>query len=181
MLTKKTRRKSKKPYQRHLFLNTAIGVVGIILLCFIYSFSQKSTHKGVPIEVKFPIQNQPRRLAADVHNLNPIQNIKIEILNGCGIKGIAAKTAKFLLLEYQLDVIKSDNADNHNYPNTLILLRNEKIETIDVLSKSFGVSMNDNTIIMSKPDESLGVDATIILGKDIHTYTKIFDYISSEK
>ena len=55
-----------------------------------------------------------------------------------------------------------------------------KIKTIDLLSKSFGISMKNNTIIKSEPDESLGVDATIILGKDIHAYTKIFDYISSE-
>ena len=180
MPIKKTRRKSKKPYQQHLFLNVAIGLVGIFLLGFIYSFSQKSIHNGVSIEVNFPKKEEPRRLAADVHDLNPIQNIKVEVLNGCGIKGIATKTADFLLLEYQLDIIRSDNADHYNYPNTVILLRNEKIKTIDLLSKSFGVSMNNNTIIKSEPDESLGVDATIILGKDIHAYTKVFDYFSSE-
>ena len=138
------------------------------------------THNGIPLEVAFPELDTKPLLAEKVYEKNPIQNIKIEVLNGCGIKGIATKTANFFLLEYQIDVIRSDNADHYNYPNTLILLRNEKIKTIDLLSKSFGVSMKNNTIIKSEPDESLGVDATIILGKDIHAYTKIFDYISSE-
>ena len=63
------------------------------------------------------------RLAVDVFEKNPIQNIKVEVLNGCGIKGIAAKTADFLRL-YQVDVVRSDNADRYDYPNTIIIARN---------------------------------------------------------
>ena len=91
------------------------------------------------------------------------------------------KTAEFLLLEHQVDVIRSDNADNHSYPNTLIILRNEKLEAIELLRKSFGIAQNDKTVIQTKPDESLGVDVTIILGKDIQTYSNVFDFIASTK
>tara|TARA_B110000014_G_C20003024_1_gene519851 strand:+ start:179 stop:586 length:408 start_codon:yes stop_codon:yes gene_type:complete len=133
----------------------------------------------VPIEVNFPESNEPRKLAADVHALNPIQNIKVEILNGCGIKGIASKTAEFLLLEHQVDVVRADNADNHNYPNTLIILRNERLEAIELLRKSFGISKGDQTVIQTEPDESLGVDVTIIIGKDINSYSNIFDFMTS--
>ena len=181
MAKKKARRKPKKQNQQYLPLNAAIGIVGVLLLGFIYSFSQNSSHRGIPIEVNFPKKNQPRKLAADVHNLNPVHNIKVEVLNGCGIKGIAAKTAEFLLLEYQIDVIRSDNADNHSYPNTLIILRNEKLEAVELLRKPFGIAQNDETVIQTKPDESLGVDVTIILGKDIQTYSNVFDFIASTK
>jgi len=176
---KKTRRKPKKQNQQDLTLNAAIGIVGILLLGFIYSFSQNSSHKGVPIEVNFPKNNEPRKLAADVHDLNPIQNIKVEVLNGCGIKGIAAKTAKFLLLEHQVDVVRADNADNHDYAHTLIILRNEKLEALELLRKSFGISQNNQTVIKTKPDESLGVDVTIIIGKDINTYPNVFDFMTN--
>ena len=175
----KVNNKKKKTDNIDIALNTAITFCGVILLGFIYSFSKNQIHEGIEIDTNFSNTTQPM-LAKDIYIQNPIEDIKVEVLNGCGIKGIATKTADFLLLEYQLDVIRSDNADHYNYPNTLILLRNEKIKTIDLLSKSFGVSMNNNTIIKSEPDESLGVDATIILGKDIHAYTKVFDYISSE-
>jgi hypothetical protein len=133
----------------------------------------------VPIEVNFPESSEPRKLAADVHALNPIQNIKVEILNGCGIKGIASKTAEFLLLEHQVDVVRADNADNHNYPNTLIILRNEKLEAIELLRKSFGISKSNQTVIQTEPDESLGVDVTIIIGKDIDSYSNVFDFMTS--
>ena len=181
MAKKKARRKPKKQNQQYLPLNAAIGIVGVLLLGFIYSFSQNSSHRGIPIEVKFPKKDQPRKLAADVHNLNPVHDIKVEILNGCGIKGIAAKTAEFLLVEHQIDVVRADNADNHGYPNTLIKLRNESLEAIELLRKSFGIVQNDDVIIQTKPDESLGVDVTIILGKDIHTYANVFDFIASTK
>jgi len=177
---KKARSKQKKQHQQHLALNIAIGIVGFILLGFIYSFSINNTHLGIPVEVNFPNQNQPRELAANIYERNPIHQVKVEILNGCGIKGVAAKTAEFLLLEHQIDVVKSDNADNHNYPNTLIIGRNENIDGIELVCKSFGIQL-DNKNIQHKPNESLGVDVTVILGKDIHTYNKIFDYFNDTK
>ena len=93
MPRKQTTRKPKKQNQQYLTLNAAIGIVGVLLLGFIYSFSQNSSHRGIPIDVKFPESDEPRRLAAEIHDLNPVQNIKVEVLNGCGIKGIAAKAA----------------------------------------------------------------------------------------
>ena len=103
-------------------LNAAIGIVGVLLLGFIYSFSRNVTHTGVPIEVTFPkIENQPR-LAVEVYEENPIQDIKVEVLNGCGIKGIAARTADFLRSN-QVDVVRSDNAFCELRPRILGLIR----------------------------------------------------------
>jgi len=47
-----------------------------------------------------------------------------------------------------------------------------------LISESFGVSISDKDIISHVPDESLDVDVTIIIGKDIETYSKVFNYIS---
>ncbi len=180
MPKKQTFRRPKKQNQQYLTLNAAIGIVGVLLLGFIYSFSQNSSHPGIPIEVNFPKIDEPRRLAADIHDLNPVQDIKVEVLNGCGIKGVAAKAAEYLLLEHQIDVIRADNADNHNYQNTLLILRNENLDAIELIRKSFGIAQNNYTAVQTKPDESLGVDLTIIIGKDIHTYSSIFDFIASK-
>ena len=64
MPRKKTPRRPKKQNQQYLTLNAAIGIVGVLLLGFIYSFSQNSLHRGIPIEVNFPKSDEPRRLAA---------------------------------------------------------------------------------------------------------------------
>ena len=159
-------------------LNAAIGIVGVLLLGYIYSFSQNIAHTGIPIEVTFP-KIEPTRLAKEVYQKNPIQNIKVEVLNGCGLKGVAARTADFLRSNH-VDVVRSDNADHHDYPNTVIISRNENVESLKAVSKSFGVTMDDKIhIITDDPDESLGVDVTVILGKDITNFTAISDFIST--
>ena len=173
------RQKNNSPYN-NLPLDIAIGIVGILLLSFIYSFSKKTTHTGIPVEVTFPDPNEPRMLAKEVYQKNPMRNIKIEVLNGCGIKGIAAKTSEYLRSSHRIDVIRSENADRYDYPNTLIIGRNENLEKILLVSKSFGISIDNKNIVRHEPNESLGVDVTVILGKDINSYSNIFDYTTNK-
>ena len=52
----------QKSQSQSMTLNAAIGIVGVLLLGFIYSFSRNVTHTGVPIEVTFP-KIDSRRLA----------------------------------------------------------------------------------------------------------------------
>ena len=127
-------------------LNGAIGIVGVLLLGFIISFSRNVSHSGVLVEVTFPeVVDQPR-LAVEVFEKNPIQDIKVEVLNGCGVQGLAGKTTEFLRLK-QVDVVRSDDADHHNYPKTVIIQRNENIETLKRVSDSFGVLIDDKSRI----------------------------------
>ena len=162
-------------------LDIAIIAAGVLLLSFIYSFSKNSVHTGIPVKVTFPEIKEPRKLAKDVYQTNPIKNIKIEVLNGCGIKGIAAKTAEFLRNQHRIDVVKSDNADRYNYPETIIIGRNEDLDKILSVSKAFDISIHNEQLIKHDPDETLGVDVTIILGKDIISYDVISSYIENDK
>ena len=78
-----------------------------------------------------------------------------------------------------MDVVRSDNADRYDYPKTIIIGRNENYERLKVVTKSFGIPIENDTNIKHEPDESLGVDVTVILGKDIHSFTEVFDFISN--
>ena len=178
MARQKGSRHKKKTQSQSMTLNAAIGIVGVLLLGFIYSFSRNVTHSGVPIEVTFP-KIEVQSLAVEVYQANPIQNIKVEVLNGCGIKGIAARTADFLRT-HQVDVVRYDNADRYDYPNTVIISRNENVESLKAVSRSFGIAMNDETHILIVPDESLGVDVTVILGKDIYDFPKLSSLIPTD-
>ncbi len=179
MARKKGPRPKKNTHSQSLTLNAAIGIVGVLLLGFIYSFSRNVSHIGIPIEVTFP-KIAVQTLAVDVYMENTIQDIKVEVLNGCGIKGIAARTADFLRANH-VDVVRSDNADNHNYPNTIIISRNENIESLKAVSRSFGIALDDKTHILIDPDESLGVDVTVILGKDIYDFPELSGLIRSDQ
>ena len=176
MSPRKRKNRQKKSESLGMALNAAIAVAGIILLGFIYSFSKNQMHQGVPIAVTFPETPARPILAKDVFIQNPILNIKVEVLNGCGIKGIAARTADFLRANH-VDVVRSDNANNHAYPNTIIIGRNENMESLKVVAKSFGFALDDKTHILIDPDESLGVDVTVILGKDIYSIPELSSLI----
>mgnify|MGYP001461749071 FL=1 len=102
--------------------------------------------------------------------------MKVEVLNGCGVQGLAGKTAEYLRLN-QIDVINSDDADHHNYQKTVIIQRNENIQSLKKVSESFGILPDDESRIKIQPDETLGVDVTIILGKDYKTLPKFESFI----
>jgi len=86
--------------------------------------------------------------------------IKIEVLNGSGVNGLAGRVAS-MLEKKGFDVIEVGNADGMEYSNTHVYDRKgnaEKaqkvVEAIDV--NTFKVDINDNN----------DADVTIILGKD---------------
>ena len=178
MARKKNKLKSSKIINKDLILNGAISIAGILLLGFIFSFSKNISHKGIPVDVVFPEIEKEPRLAIEVYEQNPIKDIKVEVLNGCGIKGIAAKASDFLRKQ-QVDVVRSDNADKYDYLKTTIIGRNENFESLKIVAESLGLSVDNKTNIKHEPDESLGVDVTVILGKDIVDFKELFNFIST--
>ena len=178
MARKKNKLKSSKGINKDLILNGAISIAGILLLGFIFSFSKNISHKGIPVDVVFPETEKEPRLAIEVYEQNPIKDIKVEVLNGCGIKGIAAKASDFLRKQ-QVDVVRSDNADKYDYLKTTIIGRNENFESLKIVAESLGLSVDNKTNIKHEPDESLGVDVTVILGKDIVDFKELFNFIST--
>ena len=169
--------KKKVQISDNLFLNIAIGITGICLLGFIYSFSQNAANDGVPVNVTF--QNpEDLTLAVDIYEKKPIKNITVEVLNGCGVNGLAAKATDFFRFK-QIDVLKSDNADRYDYLKTQIISRNENINSLKAVANCFNLSTSDTNHILINPDESLGVDVTIILGKDINTFEEITAFLAN--
>ena len=160
-------------------LNSAIAISGVVLLGFLYSFSQNQLHDGIEIKPSFLNTSKQPILAKDIYIQNPIENIKVEVLNGCGVSALALKTTEFLRTK-NIDVINSDNADNHDYKNTLIIQRNENVKSLKKIVESFGVYLGDSTRIKIIPDESLGVDVTIIIGEDYTSFAELNNYISAQ-
>ena len=101
-------------------INSAIAILSLLLVAFIFSFSDRQTQSGVPIEVKFPTMDDTPKLATEIYEENPVMDIQIEILNGCGEPGIAAKFSD-LLRNIRVDVVRSENADHFDYDKTCLL------------------------------------------------------------
>ena len=48
-------------------INSAIAILSLLLVAFIFSFSDRQTQSGVPIEVKFPTLDDTPRLATEIY------------------------------------------------------------------------------------------------------------------
>ena len=159
-----------------MLVNSAIAILSLLLLAFIFSFSNRQIQTGVPIEITFPSLPDTPKLAIEIYEENPILDIEVEILNGCGVPGLAEKVSNYLRSQ-QMDVVRSDNADHYNYDQTILILRNENFEGLKKVSQSFGINEQDELRIKHIPDEKLSVDITVIIGSDFATIKPLVDYL----
>lgn len=88
--------------------------------------------------------------------------IKIEVLNGCGVSGVADKLTDYLR-ENKIDVVNLGNYRSFEIENSIIIGRNNKIKNAELVASLVGLDRN-SVIQQINPDYLL--DVTFILGKD---------------
>ena len=169
---------SKKNPGKFLY-NALLVFLTVVVLGFIYSFAQKSFSNGVSIQKPQLNKNQKEQLALDIYNNNPILDIKIEVMNGCGEKGVAHKIGDYLRLEQQLDVVRSENADNWDYKSTMLILRSNNQEKLETVADAIGFNINDKNRVSVKIDSDSDVDLTLLLGEDYNTVKPLKAYLDN--
>ena len=145
---------------------------------FIYLSLGELIPPSLTNELIFPEISPQLFLAKNVYVEHPNQNIEVEILNGCGVPFLAAKTTDFLRSKH-FDVVFSGDAKNQLYQHTMILQRNEKIESRKKIADSFGLELDDSKHIIIVPDESLCLDVTVILGEDYRKFVELIEHINA--
>lgn len=158
-------------------VNAGIAILSLLLLAFIFSFSSRQTRGGVPIEVHFPVSSNNKILAADIYNSNPILDIDVEILNGCGEPGLATKFSNFLRNE-KIDVVRSDNADHFDYNRTILIQRNENVKAVKLVADALGFDIKNSSRVKIETDSNLDVDLTLIIGKDYNSIKSFTQYLN---
>ena len=138
-------------------------------ICFIILFvvfKNWDTNNTNLVSPRIDLMNQVQTYDA----LNKI--IQIEVLNGCGEKGIADLYANFLR-KNNYDVIDYKNADNFNYNSSKIIVHNNNLavenvaDLFDIESKNVDYLFNENIFY----------DMTLIIGKD-YKQLESFDKVS---
>jgi len=160
------------------FLKTYILFVGIVAFGFIYLSLGELIPPSLSNELIFPEISPQLFLAKNVYVEHPNQNIEVEVLNGCGVPYLAAQTTDYLRSKH-FDVVFSGNARNQQYQHTLIILRNEKVESFIKIANSFDIDYTDITHIQVTPDESLCLDVTVILGADYRKFAELTEHINA--
>jgi hypothetical protein len=88
--------------------------------------------------------------------------VRIEILNGCGVGGIA-RTVADRLRDAGFDVLTLDNADSFNYPESIVVDRVGKPSHAARVADELRIPNRIQQII---PDPFRIETVTVIIGKD---------------
>jgi len=89
--------------------------------------------------------------------------IRVQILNGCGVPGLAAK-ARTWMEHNGYDVRDVGNADRQDYGTSQILVRTGNNTAASILASKIGITAGN--IKKVKASVGLEVDLTVVLGGD---------------
>ena len=93
-----------------------------------------------------------------------LEPISVEVLNGCGVSGVAAQMTEYLRLN-DIDVLITDDADNSSYPETIIIGRDLQFDYTEIISQLTGI---DNRTVDNVTESTVNI--TIIIGKDYKNF-----------
>lgn len=99
-------------------------------------------------------------------------NIRVEVLNGCGVNRLAIKVTN-LLRKRGFNVVTVGNTDKQSFKETVVIERSdENMKNAKYFAKRIGCKNIGKDV-----DTALYLEVTLIIGKD---YEKIFSDIEKE-
>ncbi len=155
--------------------------MGLLVAGFI--ISAITTRSGIEIAAsEDTVVDQPRLLtvptvtAADEEQDTDYTDdrIEVEVLNGCGVQGMASEFADYLRRN-GYDVIRFVNAQRYDYPRTLVVNRGTDFDLARLVAQTLGV---EPSAVENMPDPSLQLDVTVVLGQDYNTLTSYREIVS---
>jgi hypothetical protein len=95
------------------------------------------------------------------------QNMQIEVLNGCGVDGVADMFTDSLRKK-NIDVVNTGNYRSYNIDNSIVIDRTGNIINAEYVAEVIGV---DNKQVIQQKNKNYFLDVTLIIGKD---YKQLF-------
>ncbi len=99
-------------------------------------------------------------------------NMRVEVLNGCGVNRLAIKVTN-ILRKKGFNVVQVGNTKNQDFGETVVMERsNENMVNANYFAKQIGCRNIDKDV-----DPALYIEITLIIGQD---YKKIFPDVEKE-
>lgn len=137
--------KQKSPF----FLHASLGFLSVLLLILLTALFTRIIYPRIVAE-----RSESSTLISDV--------IQIEVLNGCGVPGLATQfTSK--LRENGFDVVESGNFETFDIRKTLVIDRSGNLDNALKVARALGVH-DDQVIQEISPHYYL--DASVVIGSD---------------
>jgi len=94
----------------------------------------------------------------------PLPTLRVQVLNGCGEAGLAARVGAHLRTLDQ-DVVEVDDAAHHDHAQTVLVDRGGRPDLTRRLARALG-----GPLVVLERDPAVDADATLILGADHARY-----------
>ena len=143
---------SKALNPKHLILNIVIALLAIVVFYLLYSFV---TNTFVSKPVEWTTETPEAGTAGT-------EIIQLDVLNGCGVSGVAQKFTDFLR-KRNFDVVQSSNYKTFDVPESLVIDRVGNLEAARRVAYALGID-EKNIIQQINPDEYLNV--SVVIGRD---------------
>lgn len=138
----------------NLLLNSAIGFLSILLIVLLVALTTRIIYPRIFNQRA----EQQSQLISEI--------IQIEVLNGCGISGIA-NSYTGILRSNGFDVVETGNFDHFDLKETVVISRSGIMDNALRVANALGVAP-ENVIREESPDFYL--DVTVVIG---HDYEKL--------
>lgn len=136
--------------QEGFLLNAAIGFLSVLLFVLIIALLFRVVYPRI----------QSERVVVDPVLISNI--IQLEVLNGCGVPGIATRFTS-TLRGYGFDVVESGNFDNFDMTETILISRNGNMQNANRVARALGIP--EDRILLEKSTDFY-LDATLVIGSD---------------
>ncbi|GAB4371786.1 MAG: hypothetical protein Kow0042_14740 [Calditrichia bacterium] len=166
------------------FKNPVVYLILIIILLFLLvrlfgwsmvenfysSLSSQPSLVQQAERVQEDAENAPQKNPAGTDSLQEVrkrtqpvpQRIQIEVLNGCGVDGVASTATRYCRSN-NLDVVYMGNYENFNVENSMVIGWTEDKETPGEIARLLGI---DQKFVSTRIDRNKQLAASVVLGKD---------------
>ena len=144
--------KKKQLSPRSLILNIVIVILGVIVFFLLYSFITNS------------IVNKPVEWTTESPELGDATGeiIQLDVLNGCGVRGIAQDFTDYLR-KRNFDVVQSANYKTFDVEESLVIDRTGDLAAARKVAYALGID-EKNIVQQINPDYYLNV--SVVIGRD---------------
>lgn len=134
-------------------LNAVIGFLSLLLFLLIFGLFTRVVYPRIQNE---RAEEQPQ-LIGDI--------IQLEVLNGCGVSGLANQFTS-ALRKNGFDVVETGNFDNFDMQETIIISRTYNTDNAERVAEALGI---DSRNILIEASDDYYLDATIVIGSDYNS------------
>jgi len=131
-----------------ILLNLGIVLLVVTALLLMYSLIMRTT-------VRPPVD--PTKLENEV-----VEIIQIDVLNGCGVSGVAREFTSYLRSR-GYDVVEIGNYRTFDVPESIVIDRIGNLENAKKVAYALGIKESN---VIQQINHDYFLDATVVIGKD---------------